>query len=99
MYMILWKYHVHPDKQKEFERAYSSEGVWAALFQKSPAYLGTDFFQDEVNFLLYFTIDKWKSKQEYETFLQTWREDYETIDKQCEGLTVEESLVSKGEQK
>jgi heme-degrading monooxygenase HmoA len=96
VYLILWEYHVKPEKQAEFEQVYSHIGVWAGLFQKGAGYLGTELLRDEKNPLRYVTIDRWKSKAEYKMFLSQWKQEYEALDSQCEGLTERESLLGKG---
>jgi hypothetical protein len=51
MYLILWEYHVKPEKRAEFEQIYSPGGAWAELFQKGTGYLGTELMRDETNLL------------------------------------------------
>jgi heme-degrading monooxygenase HmoA len=96
MYIILWEYHIKPEKLPKFEETYSPTGAWAGLFQKGAGYLGTELLRDETNPLRYLTIDRWASKAEYEAFLSTWEQAYAQMDAQCEGLTERESLLRKG---
>jgi heme-degrading monooxygenase HmoA len=96
MYIILWEYHIKPEKREKFEQIYSPTGAWVELFKKGAGYLGTELLRDEENPLRYLTIDRWASKAEYEAFLSTWEQAYAQMDAQCEGLTERESLLRKG---
>jgi heme-degrading monooxygenase HmoA len=96
MYLIVWEYRIRPETRAEFEQIYSATGAWAELFQKGAGYVGTELLRDETTPLRYITIDRWKSKAEYEAFLSAWRQEYETLDAQCEGLTEHESLLACG---
>jgi len=41
----------------------------------------------------YVTIDRWSEAADWETFLDSYREDYAALDQACEGLTeIEEDL-------
>jgi heme-degrading monooxygenase HmoA len=95
MYIVIWEYHVQPEKQTEFEKMYSSTSAWAELFQKSAGYLGTELSLDETNPRRYLTIDRWESPEEYETFQTRWKIEYSALDAQCAGLTESESCIGK----
>jgi hypothetical protein len=93
MFIIIWQYTVNPICRELFIEHYKADGVWAAFFQQSRQYFGTDFF--EVSNNLFITIDKWSSEAEYESFLKTHQQAYNQIDTLCEGFTAHEELVSK----
>ena len=95
MFSILWEYQVKPEKRAEFVEAYASNGRWAELFRKSPSYLETKLLQDENHPGRYLTIDRWKSKAAYETFQSEWAKEYQALDLECEGLTVQEALLGR----
>lgn len=95
MYIIIWEYQVKPEKQSEFETLYSSAGAWDGLFRKGTGYLGTELSHDETNPRRYLTIDRWKSREDYEGFLSRWKKEYNALDVQCEGLTESESCTGK----
>jgi hypothetical protein len=90
---ILWSYVVDPEHVPAFERAYGPDGPWAALFQKSPDYLGTEFFRDTDG--AYVTIDRWRSTAAYEAFLREHATEYHRIDAACEALTKSERAVGR----
>ncbi len=93
MYVIIWEYQVRAERVAEFEEIYSPAGIWAKLFQKSKGYLGTELLAGERRAHRYLTIDRWRSAQDYESFLEEWKQDYEDLDAQCGGLTESETLL------
>ena len=93
MFIIIWEYRVKPEKQAEFEQFYSAAGNWAELFKHGAGFAGTELWQDEDEPLRYLTIDRWKSKAEYEAFQMQWREEYQALDAQCEALTEQEARL------
>jgi heme-degrading monooxygenase HmoA len=95
LHIILWEYQVKPERRSEFESIYSPNGAWAELFKKGIGYTGTEFLQDETNPRRYLTIDRWESKEDYETFLSQHKKEYRALDAQCDGLTESESLIGK----
>jgi len=95
MFIILWEYQVKPDRRSDFESIYSPAGVWTELFKKGTGYIGTELFHDETRPYRYLTIDRWASKEDYETFLSQWEKEYKALDKRCEGLTESESLIGR----
>jgi heme-degrading monooxygenase HmoA len=93
MVTILWEYQVKTDRRAEFETIYAANGAWAELFRKGKGFLGTKLFHSLDQPQLYTTIDQWESMKEYKAFLSQWKEEYEALDKQCEGLTEHESCL------
>jgi heme-degrading monooxygenase HmoA len=97
MYIIIWEYQVKPDSVVEFERIYASDGAWAELFRRGAGYLGTELLRDSTHPHRYITIDRWTSSEDYESFRSQRKSEYATLDSQCEGLTVQETLLGKCE--
>lgn len=97
MYVVIWEYHVKAERIAEFEQIYRQDGRWAELFKNGDGFVSTELLRDEANPQKYMTIDRWKSAEDYETFLTQWREQYEALDVRCEGLTEQESLLGKWE--
>ena len=95
MYIIIWEYRVKRGRQSEFEAIYSPEGAWAKLFRKDAGYLGTAFLRDTKDPQHYVTIDRWTSKEAYESFLHQRKKEYQTLDTDCEELTEQESPLAK----
>lgn len=97
MFIIIWEYHVRAEHIAAFEEVYSATGAWAELFQNSKDYLGTELLVDRGRSQRYITIDRWRSPQDYESFLAKWKHEYEHLDAQCAGLTERELLLGKWE--
>ena len=97
MYIIIWEYQVKAERIQEFEEIYSSSGDWAKLFQKSRGYLGTELLYHAREPQHYITVDRWSSPQEYESFLSEWKNEYQLLDAQCEGLTEWETPLGRWE--
>jgi heme-degrading monooxygenase HmoA len=93
MVTILWEYQVKTERRAEFETVYAANGAWAELFRKGKGFLGTKLFHSLDHPQLYTTIDQWASMKEYKAFLSQWKEEYEALDKECEGLTEHESCL------
>ena len=93
----MWEYDVRTEYIAEFEKIYSASGAWAEFFQNSKEYLGTELLVDQGRPHRYITIDRWRSSQDYESFLSKWKNEYEHLDAQCAGLTEREFLLSKWE--
>ncbi len=87
--MRIWRFRVRPDRTVEFREAYGPDGAWARLFRRARGYRGTELLRstDENT---YVTVDRWDSAAEWDTFLETWREEYAALDRACEGLTESE---------
>jgi heme-degrading monooxygenase HmoA len=95
MYVVIWEYQVKEEHLAEFEKIYGTDGAWEELFQKESSYLGTELLRDSRDLHHYLTIDQWASVTDYESFLSDWKEEYEKIDAQCQGLTERETLLGK----
>ena len=87
---ILWEFHVKGDRVAEFERIDASNGKWAELFKRGRGFIGSRLFKSPEVPNLFLTIDQWESMKDYKAFLRQWNEEYEALDKQCEGLTEHE---------
>jgi heme-degrading monooxygenase HmoA len=93
MYVIIWEYRVKQERVDEFEKIYAESGAWVELFKNGSGYLGTELLRAPSDRYLYLTIDRWASMTDYESFLSAWKNEYEELDVQCEGLTEQETLV------
>ena len=61
--------------------------------RKRAGYLGTTLCRDVNESDRYLTIDRWESKQAYDELRRLHHEEYQAIDKRCEGLTESEELI------
>lgn len=87
---IVWTYTVRPDRLAEFERRYAADGDWAQLFRRAPGFRFTSLGRDAENSGRYLTIDAWDDLASFERFKRDFAREYEALDKECEGLTIEE---------
>lgn len=90
MYVVLWEFRTRDDVSEAFEAAYSSRGSWARLFSRDPNFLGTELLRDSER---YVTVDRWKSEADYGAFRAAFHDEYETLDRSCEKLTVSERFL------
>jgi quinol monooxygenase YgiN len=92
-YTYIWTFKVHPEHAEAFRECYREGGAWTQLFRRARGYLGTQLLQDEKDPLRFVTIDTWSSVQDYEAFRASYASEYAALDRLCEGLTIEETLI------
>ena len=95
MFVIVWRFEVKPGCEQEFERAYGSNGVWAEFFATDPGFINVELLRDAGNPRVFLTIDRWKAEKNYDEFSRQNASRYREIDKQCERLTLQETLIGK----
>jgi hypothetical protein len=90
MYVIVWEFQVSEARLPDFERAYGPTGNWAAFFKRSDAYRGAELLRaqreddgptetgGELGY--YWTIDRWDSREAYETFNERFDAEYAAMD-------------------
>ena len=88
MYCRAWKYTV-TSNQSEFENAYGRSGVWFKFFEPCEDYLGHELMKSE-NGKIYFLMDKWMSKEDYENFIDNNKTDYQALQVETRDLYDEE---------
>ena len=74
MIALVFSYDVR--SPEEFERAYGSDGDWAAFFRQGSGYVGTELLRDVEQPGRYLVIDRWESDEAYNTFVSEHREEY-----------------------
>ena len=94
-YVIVWEFRVRSRMQKPFEAAYGLHGEWVRLFQQDPAYIRTELIQDVRDPNRYVTLDFWASEVAYESFRESRKHEYESIDAICEEMTEAEREVGR----
>ena len=92
-HLILWEFRPRPGSEREFEIAYGPRGEWAALFAKGEGYLGTQLFRDLQDSSRYLTLDRWLSRDAFETFRRLHSQAYEALDRRFEELTAHEAAL------
>ena len=90
-YATLWEFDVAPARQAEFEAHYGPDGSWARLFRLADGYLGTELLRDRANSLRYVTIDRWESREAWQSFRRAHGAEYERLDREFGSLTTREA--------
>ena len=93
MIEILWEFKVRPGQRADFERDYSSSGVWAKFFNMDPAYCGTVLLRDASHPDRYLTRDRWHDLNSFHSFKERFQAKYTKINRQCEAYTIEEDYL------
>ena len=93
VWIALWEFQVRPESIAEFECAYGPDGLWAELFRRSSAFMGTELLRDKDRAGRYLTIDRWASREALRQFKEQFAEDYAELDRALEKLTEREALV------
>ena len=89
-YVYLWQYRVAREQAAAFEKTYGPHGEWVRLFRRAQGYLGTELFRDGTEPTCYVTLDRWRSRQDFEAFRARCSEEFEALDARCEMLTLEQ---------
>jgi heme-degrading monooxygenase HmoA len=59
-----------------FERVYGAEGEWAEFFRRGRGYVGTELLKDVEQPGRYLVIDRWESRDTYNFFVESNRDEY-----------------------
>ena len=94
-YTSIWEFEVHPEHVVAFRWHYGEGGAWTQLFRRARGYLGTRLLEDQSKPLRFVTIDTWSSVEEYEAFRAAFASEYAALDRVCEGLATEETLIGR----
>lgn len=92
-FATLWEFAVVPARRPEFEAHYGPNGTWARLFRRASGYLGSELLRDRADPLRYLTIDRWESREAWQTFRREHGTEYERLDREFEGLTTREAAL------
>jgi hypothetical protein len=92
-FMVMWGFTVRPEMEARFEEIYGTSGEWVHLFEQDENFLFTELNRECEGH--YLTLDYWVSQAAYEKFREKHLAEYESIDRQCEGLTeIERKLAT-----
>ena len=76
-----------------FEKVYGADGAWAKLFARDAAYRETRLVRDVERERVYLTLDFWETREAYEKFKEMHAEEYDRMDRECEGMTLQEKVI------
>lgn len=93
MFLIIWQFEIDEAHLEDFKRAYGTDGSWAQLFRQSSGYIRTDLACDVNAPLTYFTLDYWRTVQDFQDFRDLHTEEYQRLDRLCESLTKRETKI------
>jgi heme-degrading monooxygenase HmoA len=89
----VWKFRPPAGREAEFERAYSSSGHWAQLFERAKGYRGTLLLRPCEAGGWWLTIDRWETQAAFEAFRDEFGIQYRGLDEELEGVAGEEIFV------
>jgi heme-degrading monooxygenase HmoA len=92
-HMRVWGFRIRPDRRADFEALYGMNGAWVALFRRDREFVATELWRDQGDADFYVTVDRWRSRESFERFLEVERAAYETLDDSGEVLTVAEWFI------
>jgi heme-degrading monooxygenase HmoA len=87
MFVIVWEFRVKHDRLAEFKDAYRPAGAWAQLFRKASGFIETELLRDRDDRARFITVDKWKSRDDYDAFRAEHDAEYLAIDARTEKFT------------
>jgi len=93
MYTILWEFRVPPERCAAFEQAYGPTGPWGQLFARAEGFVGLDLLRCTEQAGRYVTVDRWRSRRDFEAFKDTFLAEYQALDRQLEGLAETETRI------
>lgn len=91
-FVRIWRYTVAEARREAFERAYGPEGDWARLFARQDGFRGTELLAGPATAdgLSYATIDRWRQRFDWESFIADHGDEYRALDQRLDDLTLEE---------
>jgi heme-degrading monooxygenase HmoA len=63
-------------QSEEFERVYGPDGDWSQFFRQGRGYVGTELLRDVEQPGRYLVVDRWDSRDAYNTFVEQHRGEY-----------------------
>jgi heme-degrading monooxygenase HmoA len=91
MIVIVWRYEVLEEHRRQFETFYGALGDWAKLFRRSEEFKGTVLLKGENE--TYLTLDYWRSREAFDSFLSRHGADYRALDAQSEAWSRSEARI------
>lgn len=94
IHLAIWEYEVRAGAEAGFEKLYGPDGDWAALFRGYPGYIGTELLKDPSTGC-YLTIDRWRTRADYDAFLVAAAPGYAELDARGDALTAGERRIGR----
>ena len=93
MHTILWEFGVPAERRAAFEAAYGADGPWARLFARAVGFLSVELLRCGDDADRYVTVDRWRSRADFEAFKREFDAEYAALDRQLEGLSQREARI------
>lgn len=93
MIASIWRFHVHPESTRAFERIHGPFGEWAQLFARAEGYVGTELLRLDGADPVYLSIDRWHSPADHQQAEFELDAEYAALDLLCEDFTSEETCL------
>jgi heme-degrading monooxygenase HmoA len=90
VFVLAYRYRAAPPTEATFVETYGPDGPWARLFAQTPGYRGTELMRSEEEPSTYLVLDRWDTRASHAVFMATHGPAYETFDRECESLWLEE---------
>lgn len=98
MFLVVWEFEIRPECEDRFRSVYGSDGEWVQLFRKDAHYQQSILAQDPFRPHVYLTLDFWRTRESYESFKDRYHDQYVSLDRTSEGLTLSERQIGAFEQ-
>ena len=93
MHVILWEFRVAPERRAGFEAAYGPEGDWAQLFAQGAGFIGVELLRCTEEPGRYVTVDRWRSRADFDAFKREFGAAYEALNVKLEQLKASEQRI------
>lgn len=93
MYTILWEFQVPQNRRAAYEAAYDPDGQWARLFAQGAGFIGVELLRCTEQAGRYITVDRWRSRADFEGFKRTFGQAYEALNQGLEHLKASEQRI------
>ena len=91
-FAAVFLYEVDNDGRDAFEAVYGPDGEWARFFAGDGAYRGTELLRAGERYVV---IDRWDSREAYETFLAARADEYAARNRNAARLWLREEDVGR----
>ena len=92
-FLAAFLYEVEPAGEQAFEAAYGSDGTWARFFARDDGYVGTELWRGPAG--RYLVVDRWRSEEAYEAFLDAHADEYRRRNAAAESLYRSERVLGR----
>ncbi len=93
MYTILWEFRVPADRRAAFEATYGPGGPWAQLFARAAGFAGVALLRCTEQAGCYVTVDRWRSRADFDAFKRDFGAEYAALDRRLEGIAESETRI------